>query len=205
MILVRVIGLTGGIASGKSTVSRILKELGAEIIDADVLAHEVVLPGTEGWAQVVSVFGSEILRPDGTINRRLLGRRVFSDREAIRRLNDIVHPRVIKACGERIEAARRFWGDRPHLLVIDAPLLIEAGMHKMVDEVWVVKVDERTQLERLMQRDHFTFKEAIARVHAQMPLVEKLKYAHRVIDNTGSVAETRQQIMKIWREVFPDA
>ncbi|MGE5561500.1 MAG: dephospho-CoA kinase [Chloroflexota bacterium] len=199
----RVIGLTGGIASGKSTVSRILREMGAEIVDADVLAHEVLRPGTEGWAQVVATFGNDILRPDGTINRRLLGKKVFPDPEAVRKLNGIVHPRVIRASVERIESARRIWGTSQHLLVIDAPLLIEAGMHTMVDEVWVVKVDEHTQLERLMQRDKFTIGEAIARVHAQMPLSEKLTYADRVIDNTGSVESTRSQIERIWRDIFP--
>lgn len=201
----RVIGLTGGIASGKSTVSGILREMGAEIVDADLLAHEVVQPGSEGWAQVVSAFGADILRPDGTINRRLLGRRVFPDPGAVRRLNGIVHPRVIKACLERIETARRLWGDNPHLLVIDAPLLIEAGMDTMVDEVWVVKVDENTQLRRLMARDHFTIGEAMSRVDAQMPLSEKLKHADRVIDNTGPVESTREQMLAIWRATFPGA
>lgn len=197
-----VVGLTGGIASGKSTVSRILRELGAEIVDTDVLAHEVVSPGTEGWAQIVSAFGNDILRPDGTINRRLLGRKVFPDPEAVKRLNAIVHPRVIRVCEQRIAKARLQKDEHQHVLVIDAPLLIEAGMCDMVDEVWVVRVDEQTQLSRLMERDKFSFNEAISRVHAQMPLAEKLKHADRVIDNTGTVEATRAQIVALWRQLL---
>lgn len=196
-----VVGLTGGIASGKSTVSRLLRGLGAEVVDTDTVAHEVVLPGTEGWAQVVSAFGDDILRPDGTINRRLLGRKVFPDPAAVKRLNAIIHPRVIRVCEERIAAARRRAGTQQHILVIDAPLLIEAGMAGMVDEVWVVRVDEQTQLCRLMERDKFSFNEAIARVHAQMPLSEKLKHADRVIDNSGTRESTENQIRALWAEL----
>ncbi|MCL5047116.1 MAG: dephospho-CoA kinase [Actinobacteria bacterium] len=196
-----VIGLTGGIASGKSTVSRILKELGAEIVDADLVAKEVVRPNTDAWRELVSEFGRGILNPDKTINRRKLGNMVFPDKTALAKLNHITHPRILKRITERIAQARQA-GIR--VLVLDAPLLIESGTVSMADQVWVVAVDQETQLTRLMARDHFTFQEALNRLNSQMPLAEKIKYATVVIDNSGSLEETRARITGLWEKIVSE-
>lgn len=196
-----VIGLTGGIASGKSTVSRILKELGAEIVDADLVAKEVIRPNTDAWRELVSEFGRGMLNPDKTINRRKLGNMVFPDKTALAKLNRITHPRILKRIDERIAQARQA-GVR--VLVLDAPLLIEAGMVSIADQVWVVAVDQETQLTRLMARDHFTFQEALNRLNSQMPLAEKIKYAAVVIDNSGSLEETRARITGLWEKIVSE-
>jgi len=196
-----VIGLTGGIASGKSTVSRVLRELGAPVIDADLVAKDVVRPGTEAWRELVEEFGSDILNDDQTIDRRLLGNKVFGNDHAVRRLNEITHPRVIKAISDRLADYGRT-GDPPPGVVIDAPLLIESGMTDMVDEVWLVMVDEETQIQRLMARDHFGVEQALNRINAQIPIGKKRKYADVIIDNTGSVRETRAQVRKLWSRVL---
>ena len=196
-----IVGLTGGIASGKSTVSRILKELGAEIVDADLVAKEVVRPNTEAWRELVAEFGRGILNPDKTINRRKLGNMVFPDKTALDKLNRITHPRILKRINERVAQARQA-GVR--VLVLDAPLLIEAGMVSMVDQVWVVAVDPEIQITRLMARDHFTFQEALNRLNSQMPLAEKIKYAVVVIDNSGALEETRARITGLWEKLVSE-
>lgn len=193
------IGLTGGIASGKSTISKMLKELGAEVIDADLVAREVIQPRSAAWREMVEAFGKGILNDDRTINRRRLGNVVFPDPKAVEKLNSITHPRIIQRIEDRIEDARK---RGIAVLVIDAPLLIESGMVPMVDEVWVVMVDPDTQISRLMARDHFTFQEALNRLNSQMPLEEKLKYAHRVINNKGTPEETRAEVVRVWNEVL---
>ncbi|HCJ10465.1 MAG TPA: dephospho-CoA kinase [Clostridiales bacterium] len=197
-----VIGLTGGIASGKSTVSRVLKELGAPVIDADLVAKEVIRPGTEAWRELVETFGEDILNKDGTIDRRRLGDKVFADPEAVRRLNEITHPRILEAIGRRLEEYARLGEDAPPGVVIDAPLLIEAGMVDMVDEVWLVVVDQKTQIQRLMARDHFGVEQALNRINAQIPLEKKKRYADVIIDNTGSMRWTRAQVVREWKRVL---
>lgn len=196
------IGLTGGIASGKSTISKMLKELGAEVIDADLVAREVIQPRSAAWREMVEAFGKGILNDDRTINRRRLGNVVFPDPKAVEKLNSITHPRIIRRIEDRIEDARK---RGINVLVIDAPLLIESGMVPMVDEVWVVMVDPDTQISRLMTRDHFTFQEAINRLNSQMPLEEKLRYAHRVINNKGTPEETRAEVVRGWNDVLERA
>ncbi len=192
-----VIGLTGGIASGKSTVSAILRDLGATVIDGDAIARAVTRPGEPAYQEIVATFGPGILKSDGSLDRRALGRKVFTDPDLRRTLNRITHPRIIARIAELVDQARER-GDR--VVVIEAPLLIEAGMQDMVDEVWVVLVDEETQVERLMARERYPEAEAQGRVEAQLPLAEKLKFAHRVIDNRGSVEETRRAVEKLWRD-----
>lgn len=199
------IGLTGGIASGKSTVSRVLKELGAPVIDADLVAKEVIRPGTEAWHELVKTFGEDILNEDGTIDRRRLGDKVFADPGAVRRLNEITHPRILEAIGRRLEEYARSGEDAPPGVVIDAPLLIEAGMVDMVDEVWLVVVDQKTQIQRLMARDHFGVEQALNRINAQMPLEKKKRYADVIIDNTGSMRWTRAQVVREWKRVLEEA
>ncbi len=191
------IGLTGGIASGKSTVSSILRNLGAVVIDADAVSKRVTRPGTAAWRELVDAFGEDILNPDRTINRRKLGGKAFDDSEALKRLNAITHPRIIGAI--KREMARAVKSGR--VVVIDAPLLIEAGMTDLVDQVWVVSVDKETQVTRLMARDHFSQHEAESRMRAQLPLDVKKKYADRIIDNSGSFETTKAAIEELWRQL----
>lgn len=191
-----VIGLTGGIASGKSTVSRLLKELGATILDADVIAREVVEPGQPALAEIAAAFGPEVLREDGSLDRARLGALVFGDGEARARLNAITHPRVIRRINELLEEERR--ANPRGVAVVDAPLLLEAGMGHLVDEVWVVAADEETQLRRLMRRDGLSRAEAMRRIRAQMPLAEKLRQADRVIDTGCTLEETARQVRSLW-------
>jgi dephospho-CoA kinase len=194
-----VIGLTGGIASGKSTVSRMLKSLGAKIIDADQLARDLVRPGRPAWRDIVHHFGRGILLENGEINRKELGRVVFSDPEARRLLNRLTHPRVKSRTKAILRKLARV--DPQAVVVIDAPLLLEAGMDDLVDEIWVVSASPDTQIRRLMARDQLTREEAVQRLEAQMPLAEKIKRAHRVIDNEGAEEDTWRQVLACWQAV----
>ncbi|MDF9408575.1 dephospho-CoA kinase [Pelotomaculum isophthalicicum JI] len=189
-----VIGLTGNIGSGKSTVSRYLESLGSVVIDADQVAREIVQPGTPALAEIVKVFGPGVLNSDGTLDRKKTSSIVFTDPDALAKLNAITHPRIVEAIESEKIKFNNLPDSRDRLLVIDAPLLIEVGLHKSVDEIWVVKVDAQKQVERLIERDGLSDEEARKRVAAQMPQVEKLKYARRVIDNNGSPEETKRQI-----------
>lgn len=194
-----VVGLTGGIASGKSTVSQYLRELGAEIIDADVIARELVYPRSSAWQEIVNHFGREIIDEKGFLQRKKLGQIIFQSPAEREVLNKILHPKIKQRIAGLIEACRHK-KDVP-LIVVDAPLLIEAGMIGMVDEVWVVAIPEELQLQRLRERDNLSVTEAQKRLVSQMPLQEKLKYAHRVIDNSGTINETKKAVYSIWKQV----
>ncbi len=194
-----VIGLTGGIASGKSTVSNILRQLGAYIIDADQLAREVVLPDEPAWEEIVEHFGREILLPDKTINRKVLGEKIFGNFAAKEQLEKIIHPRI----RTKVEAAMQQAAFQGYdIVVLDVPLLLEVGWHSMADEVWVVFIDTETQLSRLMTRDGLGRLQAIKRLNSQMALTEKKKFADIIIDNSGSLDNTRQQLLAAWHEVM---
>jgi len=193
----RVIGLTGGIASGKSTVARILQRLGAVIIDADLLSREAVLPGTPAHQTIVASFGPDILLPDATIDRKALGRIVFADPDARRRLEAITHPAIARLAEERLAEARR--SDAPVAFYV-APLLIEAGVTGRVDGIWVVYADRETQIARLTERDGIGREEAEQRLAAQMPMEEKATYGSAVIDNRGTPEETERQVTALWKE-----
>lgn len=194
-----VIGLTGGIATGKSLVSDMIKELGGQVIDADLVARQVVEPGMPAWQQMVDQFGEGILNNDLTIKRKELGRIVFADAFMLDKLNKITHPHIIS----EIERQLNYYKNSGYkgVVVVDAPLLLELGLEKLVDEVWVVAVDAATQLERLMKRDNLTAEEAKLRIQAQMPLEEKIKRADRVIDNRFTPEETRKQVEEIWQKI----
>lgn len=191
----KVIGLTGGIASGKSTVARILESCGAAVIDADQLAREVVAPGEPALAAIVAAFGREFLNPDGTLNRTELGKVVFADPAARRRLEAITHPAIRRSAEEKLTAFRQA-GVR--VVVYMAALLIEADAISRVDEIWVVYVDRETQLRRLMQRDGIGRAAALQRLAAQMSMEEKRGYGKVVIDNSGALEETERQVREAW-------
>jgi dephospho-CoA kinase len=186
-----IVGLTGGIASGKSTVSRILRELGAPVVDADAVVREVQAPGSPVLTAIARTFGPAVLRPDGSLDRAALGRIVFADAQSRRQLEAIVHPEVRRRMWEAVAHYRQ--EGRP-VVVLDVPLLFESGWHQWVDRVWLVYVDRETQLRRLMARDGLGPEEAAQRIAAQMSLEEKRALAHLIIDNRGTEAETRTQV-----------
>jgi len=191
----RVLGLTGGIGSGKTMVGTMFTELGAELIDADQLAREVVEPGQPALEEIVTSFGRDILRPDGRLDRRKLAGIVFADASARARLNAITHPRI----RERMDAAIAARRDRAGVLIVDIPLLFENARTGVVEKVIVVWVDPRTQFRRLIERGGLTEEEARRRIAAQMSLDEKRGLADHVIDNRGTPAETRRQVEAIFR------
>ena len=193
----RIIGLTGGIASGKSTVARMLERLGAAVIDADLLAREVVMPGEPAHHAIVEAFGPEVLQPDGTIDRQRLGQIVFADPASRRRLEEITHPAIGRRAEELLAALRAAGTE---VAVYMAALLIEAKVTSRVHEVWVVYVDRDTQLKRLMERDGMGRDEARARIGAQMPMEEKARRGVVVIDNSGDLHRTEEQVTAAWRE-----
>jgi dephospho-CoA kinase len=190
----RVLGLTGGIGSGKSTVSRMFEELGAELIDADRIAREVVEPGQPALAEIVEAFGPVMLK-DGRLDRARLASVIFADPKSRARLNSITHPRIRQRMMAELEARAL----RPGVLVLDIPLLYEGGAGLPAEAVVVVWVDPATQLRRIIERGRLTAEEARLRIQAQMPLDEKRSRADHVIDNTGSVEETRRQVETIYR------
>ncbi|AEE91750.1 dephospho-CoA kinase [Tepidanaerobacter acetatoxydans] len=195
-----VVGLTGGIASGKSTVSSLLKDKGAAIIDADEIAKEIMSKGKPVWINVVNHFGEQILNDDKSdIDRKKLADIVFSDRIQLEALNSLTHPEILKEIKKQLENYKKA-GRK--VIVIDAALLLESGLDALVDEVWLVAVDEKTQIKRLIMREKdMAHAQALNRIKSQMPLKEKLKYANRVIDNNAGIEETREQIDEIWREI----
>ncbi len=193
------VGLTGGIGSGKSEVSRLLAAHGAVVIDADVLAREVVEPGTPGLAAVVEAFGEQVLRPDGSLDREALGRVVFADPAQRARLNAIVHPLVGAATAERFAAAEA--ADPDAVVVHDVPLLVEVGMHRAYDAVVVVAAEPQTQLRRLVELRGMAEEDAGARIAAQAPLEDKLAVATHVIRNDGSLDELAEQVDRLWEEL----
>ena len=191
-----VLGLTGGIGSGKSTVARMLTERGFRHIDADQLARVVVEPGRPALAEIVEHFGPEALLPDGRLNRPWLGKIVFSDAEERAVLNAITHPRIGELILERLADGAA--AEEPTLL--DHPLLFETGQNALVDRVAVVWVDRATQLRRLTARDGLAEEDALARIRAQMDLDEKARLADFVIDNSGSIERTRDQVDDLCRQ-----
>jgi len=193
------IGLTGGIASGKSLVAKYLKELGAHIIDADEISRRITVPGMPAYNDIVTEFGMGILNPDRTINRKKLGNIVFKNRELLKRLNQITHPGIIE---EENRAIRDIFSRDPDaIIVVNAALLIESGHYKEMDRVIVVYVDEETQIKRLMERDGLSEDESMERILSQMPLKEKIKFANFVADNTNDADKTKQEVMNIFKKL----
>jgi len=201
----RVVGLTGGIGTGKSTVARLLAGLGAVVIDADAIVHELQAKGTPLLARIVEAFGPEMLRPDGALDRERLGKLVFADPAARQRLNALVHPAVGAEMLRRLEAAR---ASGAKLVVLDVPLLLEGrtqgrrgGAADLASEVIVVYAREAQQIERQVSRDGATEAHAGERVRAQLSIEEKRKLADHVIDNSGSLADTERQVRALYTKL----
>lgn len=193
---VLMVGLTGGIGSGKSAVSRLLAEHGAVVVDADLVAREVVEPGTPGLAQVVAEFGESVLRPDGSLDRASLGALVFADPQRLQSLNAIVHPLIGQRTAELLEQAR---AAGTTVLVHDVPLLVESHLAEAYDAVVVVAADPETQLDRLIRLRGMSEQEARQRIAAQAPLADKLAVATHVISNDGPIEELAPQVDRLWR------
>lgn len=186
----RIIGLTGGMGCGKSTVSDYLRQLQYPIVDADRVARLVVAPHTQGLAQLINAFGDGILQPNGALNRQKLGQRVFGDAKELASLNKITHPLILAEINRQLEALQ----EAP-IVFLDIPLLLEGENYQtLVDEIWVVAISEEMQIQRIMARDGLSPREIRSRLKAQMPTEEKVKLANRVIDNSGTTRETFAQI-----------
>lgn len=192
-----IIGLTGGIASGKSTVAKMLKELNIPVVDADEEARLAVEIGESAYDEIVAYFGKDILLPDGAIDRAKLGSIIFHDPEKRAVLNSIVHPAV----GERmLQKQKQFIEAGNEVVVLDIPLLFEGKNKYKIDKVIVVYVEEKPQLERLMLRNGYTKEEALSRIASQMPLKQKKDLADAVIDNNGTIEETENQLRDILKK-----
>jgi dephospho-CoA kinase len=186
-----IIGLTGGIATGKSTVSKTLQDLNITVIDADKIAHDV-LKREDVKQKIVNKFGHRVLDPEGNINRKKLGQIVFDHKKKLRELEEITHPKILDIIKERIDNF-----DKQELIVLDAPLLFETSLDDIVDESWVIYTSQETQIKRLKSRDGLDREEALKRIEAQMPLAKKKQKADILIENEGSIQELKDKINKL--------
>ncbi len=194
----KVIGLTGGIGSGKSTAAHILAEFGAKVIDADKVAHEVFNPGTEGLQKVVETFGEGVLNSLGEIDRKKLGEIVFNNPTALSTLNEIIHPRAYELTRSRLEEFRK---QGVEVVVLEVILLVEAGWDHLADEIWVTVATEDTVVKRLQESRGLTKQEILTRIHAQTPNEERTKYADVVIENDGSYEELKKRLSELWNRI----
>lgn len=190
-----VIGLTGGISSGKSTVSAFLAKLGAAVINADEIGHEAFRPHTEIWRQVVTAFGEGITKTGGEIDRHKLGEIVFNDAKSLEKLNEIMHPAMYRIAEQKITELLKKGMD---IIVLEAPLLVEAGWLPLVDTVWVTIADEITVVKRLRRRNGLSEEQAMARIRSQLPAEEKVKYADVIINTGGTLDEVQDRIEELW-------
>lgn len=190
-----ILGVTGGFGTGKSAVSQILKSYGAKVIDADQIARRLLDPGTREYKQVIALFGREILKKDKRIDRAKLGEIVFSDRRLLKKLSGIIHPPVISRIIREIKTSRQT------IVALDAPLLIEAGLKKLVDKLIVVKANRANQISRIERSTFLKRPGILKRISAQMPLSVKVSLADFVIDNNGTIGDTRKQVENILRKM----
>jgi dephospho-CoA kinase len=195
----KVVGLTGGIGSGKSTAAKILNELGASVIDADKVGHDIYRPGTEGWRRVVEAVGRAVVAADGTIDRKRLGAIVFADRSQLTRLNDLLHP-LIGAEIRRLVAAKRANGGMAPPVVVEAAILVEASWQSLFDEVWVVTADRDAVIERLATQRGLDRAAVQTRIDSQLGDDERCRHATVVIRNAGTVSDLRTQLERLWVE-----
>lgn len=190
------IGLTGGVATGKSTVARLFKECGAVVIDADVLARQVVQPGKPAWRDIVRLYGKQVLEADRTLNRPALAHIVFRDPRKLRTLSHIIHPRVAR---EQSRLTRDLARKDPNVIIVyDVPLLFEAGVDTRVDQIIVVVADRETQIARLQRRNHLTRAEALRRIRSQLPLVQKSKQADYVLEGTLPLPKLKRAVKQVY-------
>ena len=186
--MTKIIGLTGGIACGKSTVSEYLRQKGYPVVDADLVARKVVEPGSTGLVQIRDAFGIEYLLPDGSLNREMLGKKVFAEPQALKKLNSITGPLILEELKKQLQT------DKP-VVFLDAALLLEdEAYHQLVEEVWVVSLSQENQLERLINRNGYGFRQAKNRIASQMTDAQRCAKADVVIDNNGTVEATKQQV-----------
>jgi dephospho-CoA kinase len=196
---VKVFGITGNIASGKSSVARMFEELGARIIDADEVARAVVEPGEPAWKEIADEFGKEVLEPGGRINRKKLAEIVFSDEAKRGKLNDITHPRIKERIRELLGEYER---GGAQVVMVEATLIVErGGLRSLIDGLIVVTADEETQIGRLVREKGYSRDEAVSRLGAQMPAGEKVKYGDYVIDNSGPLEDTRRRVKEVWEAI----
>jgi len=196
-----IVGLTGGVGSGKSIVALMFKDLGAKIIDADKLGHGVILPYKSAWKKIVKLFGKDILQNDLIIDRKKLGKIVFANQDLLKKLNEITHPKITKLIKKEINLAKNKTRSQEKILVIDAALIYEAKIDRLMDKIIVVYIDEDEQIKRLIKRNNLSKKEALQRIKSQIPMKEKAKMADYVIDNSNSLNKTKEQVEKIWQSL----
>jgi len=195
-----IVGLTGGIVSGKTTVAQTFKRLGAKIIDLDEIAREIVNPQQKAWKKIVQNFGVEILKDNQEINRKKLAKIVFSNQEKLNLLNQITHPVIIEVMKKQLNQISN-QATRDVICLIDAPLLFEAHIEHMMDKIIVVYINEKEQMTRLHQREGLSKDDAIKRMRAQIPIEDKVHLADYVIDNSFSIEQTKEQVFQLWREL----
>jgi dephospho-CoA kinase len=194
------VGLTGGIACGKTTVAQMFVRHGAYLIDLDKLAQDVVAPQLPAWQEIVELFGDNILLVDGNINRNKLAKIVFADKEKLKKLNNIVHPRVLAQWSKSLETIEK--KNKKAIVISEVPLLFEENLQKMVDLSILVVITPTEQINRLMMRNDLTEDEAKRRLQSQLPIEEKIKMADIVIENRGAQAETEKIVVKVWKELL---
>lgn len=195
-----IVGLTGGIVSGKTTVADMFRELGADIIDADIIAREVVRPKEKAWEKIVKHFGVGILRENQEINRKKLGNIVFSDKNKLKLLNQITHPEITELIKKKLENIINN-NNRNNVCIVDVPLLFETGFENMMNKIIVVYLDPKKQINRLMKRNNLTREDALKRIKTQIPIEEKVKMADYIIDNSNSLEYTKKQVLHLWEEL----
>jgi dephospho-CoA kinase len=191
-----ILGLTGSFGSGKTSVARIFRSYGAKIIDADKLTHQVIRPGENVYKGIVKIFGRQILKQNKSIDRRKLARIVFGDRKLLIKINRIMHPEIIRMIKKKIRTAPA------KIVILDAPLLIEAGLETIVDKLIVVTLTRKKQIERILKKHALKKSDIIKRIEAQMPLEKKVRLADFIIDNNGSVQTTKKQVQRIRRMLW---
>jgi len=197
-----IIGLTGGIVVGKSTVASMFKDLGAKIVDADKLGHSVILPHRPAWEKITRLFGKGILQNDLTIDRGKLGKIVFANQTLLKKLNEITHPEIIKLIKKEINFAKNKTHNQEKILIIDAALIYEAKMDRLMDKIIIVYINKDEQVKRLIRRNNLSREEALQRIKSQMSMKEKVKMAEYVIDNSNSLDKTKKQVEKTWEELM---
>jgi dephospho-CoA kinase len=198
--MMKVIGLTGGIASGKTLVSQILGDLGAYIINADLIGHQIYLPHRDAWKDIVTTFGPDILKGDETVDRAKLGAIVFNDKGALTKLNQITHPRIVEEIQKDITLQREKKKNQGHIF-LEAAILIEANWLFLVNKVWVSVADKEVAIQRLQRDRNMSQEDAEKRIATQLSNEERIKYADFIIKNNGSIEELREQVERAWYEL----